>query len=292
VTRLARIVFALLVAVLAVPAIAQVTDEDIDRARQEVNRILADSEALGRDVQEAWSRQFVLEHEIETLRASIEFARVEIIAAEKKLEEAAVELYMESTSTASIQIGLFSVSDEKYGAAIAYLEELSGEEEELIDQLRSFRAELDRQTARLEEASAEQQVLASELEVMATQLQGELIKAQAVYDELLERQLAEEEALRLAEEKARRAAEEAARNTTTTAAPAPTTSPSTSTPSDTTGLLLGQLGGTPVGWAGPPGCRHDRRSWDADRRDLRRDDQEDYQWQSQWSGGVAPFRQW
>ena len=39
-----RILAALLVVAVATPAIAQVTDEDIDRARDEVNRIVAESQ--------------------------------------------------------------------------------------------------------------------------------------------------------------------------------------------------------------------------------------------------------
>ena len=219
---------------LAIPAIAQVTDEDIDRARREVNAILADSEALGREVQDAWARQFALEKEIEDLLSSIDYAQLEVVEAESRLEEAAVELYMGSTSGGSIQV-FFSASDEEFGAGVAYLEEVSVTEEELVNQLRSFRGELDRQTVRLAEASAEQEIVTAELEEMATALQSDLIAAQAVYDELVERQRVEEEARKRAEEEARRQAEaaerraaeeEAARNaTTTTVAPGSTTAP-------------------------------------------------------------------
>lgn len=210
---------------LAIPAIAQVTDDDIDRARQEVNEILADSEALGREVQDAWARQYLLEKEIADLLSSIEYARLEVAEAERTLQEAAVELYMGSTSAASIHV-FFSADDEEFGAGVAYLEEVSATEEDLVNQLRSFRTELDRQNGRLSEASAEQEILTTELEAMATDLQTDLMAAQAVYDELVDRKRveeeearrrAEEEARRQAEEAARRAAEEeAARNATTT----------------------------------------------------------------------------
>jgi len=234
VTRIVWAFAALLIMALAIPAIAQVTDEDIDRARREVNAILADSEALGREVQDAWARQFALEKEIEDLLSSIDYAQLEVVEAESRLEEAAVELYMGSTSGGSIQV-FFSASDEEFGAGVAYLEEVSVTEEELVNQLRSFRGELDRQTVRLAEASAEQEIVTAELEEMATALQSDLIAAQAVYDELVERQRVEEEARKRAEEEARRQAEaaerraaeeEAARNaTTTTVAPGSTTAP-------------------------------------------------------------------
>ena len=204
---------------VALPATAQVTDEDIDRARNEVNEIMAEAQALGDEVQDAWSRQFALDREITDLNASIERARVKIVETEKKLEEVAVEMYMGSSTAASMQV-LFSASDESYGAGVEYLRNVTGNDADVINQLRSFRVELDRQTGRLEEASAEQEVLTAELEAKAGNLQGQLVDAQAVYDGLVAQQAAEEAARRAAEEEARRrAAEEAARNATTTTGP-------------------------------------------------------------------------
>jgi murein DD-endopeptidase MepM/ murein hydrolase activator NlpD len=114
---------------------------------------------------------------------------------------------------------LFSASDESYEAGIEYLRNVNGNDIDVINQLRSFRDELDRQTIRLEEASAEQEVLTAELEAQAGELQGRLVEAQAVYDGLVAQQAAEEAARRAAEEEARRrAAEEAARQATSTTA--------------------------------------------------------------------------
>ena len=86
-TLYARTLLALLVMAVALPATAQVTDEDIDRARSEVNEIMAEAQSLGDEVQEAWSRQFALDREITDLTASIELARVKIGDTEQKLEE-------------------------------------------------------------------------------------------------------------------------------------------------------------------------------------------------------------
>jgi len=246
--RLASAFASLLVIAMAIPAIGQVTDEDIDRARREVNEIMADSQALGVEVQDAWARQFALEKEISDLTSSIEVARVKIGDAERRLEEVAVEMYMGSTSVASIQV-LFSADDEKYGAGIEYLRNVTGVEEDVVNTLRSFRAELGRQTDRLTEASAEQEILVSELEVKATELQSDLVEAQAIYDTLVQRQAAEEEARRRAEEEARRlAAEEAARNATTTTTPPATTTPGD--PGETTTTAPGET--TTTSPAPPP----------------------------------------
>jgi peptidoglycan LD-endopeptidase LytH len=251
VKRLASTFASLLVIAMAMPAIGQVTDEDIDRARREVNELMSDSQALGMEVQDAWARQFALEKEISDLTSSIEVARVKIGDAERRLEEVAVEMYMGSSSVASIQV-LFSASDEKYGAGMEYLRNVTGVEEDVVNTLRSFRAELGRQTDRLTEASAEQEILLSELEVKATELQGDLIEAQAVYDTLVQRQAAEEEARRRAEEEARRlAAEEAARNATTTTTPSATTTPGGS-PGETTTTVPGETTTTSPPPAPPP----------------------------------------
>jgi murein DD-endopeptidase MepM/ murein hydrolase activator NlpD len=206
----------LLVLSLALPAYAEVTDEDIDRARDEVDAVMADSEALGIQVQEAWARQFALEDEIADLKTSIELAHAKIAETEARLEEVAVEMYMGSARSASLQV-LFSGGSEGYGAGLEYLEEISGAEQDVVAQLRAFRSELDRQTGRLAEASAEQEEVTADLETMAVELQADLVEAQKVYDRLVGQQQAEEEAARRkAEEEARRQAEEAAQNATTT----------------------------------------------------------------------------
>lgn len=219
--RITPTIAILLILATALPALGQVTQEDIDRARREVNEMLAESDALTVEVEQAWSRQFALEKEVADLTASIEVARVKIADAERRLEEVAVEMYMGSTSVASIQV-LFSTNDEQYGAGTEYLRNVSGVDEDLVNQLTSFRTELSEQTDRLSEASVEQEALALDLESKASELQAELSEAQSVYDTLVARKAAEDEARRRAEEErrrqeeARRQAEEAARNTTTT----------------------------------------------------------------------------
>ncbi|MEX0698387.1 MAG: peptidoglycan DD-metalloendopeptidase family protein [Acidimicrobiia bacterium] len=213
--KASRTLVALLVVSLALPAYAEVTDDDIDRAREEANAILADSEALGIQVQEAWARQFALEKEISDLGSSIELAHVRIAETEARLEEVAVEMYMGSARSASLQV-LFSGGTEGYGAGLEYLREVSGADQDVVSQLRAFRSELDRQTGRLAEATTEQETVTADLERMALDLQGELAEAQQAYDRLVAQQEAEEEARIQAEEEARRRAEEAAQNATTT----------------------------------------------------------------------------
>ena len=227
----------MLALVVAVPALAQVTEEDIDRARREVNRIVAESEELGAAIQDTWARQAELESEIAALEASIEYAHVQLADLQGRVEEVAVEMYMGSTSASNLT-ALLAATEGGAGAGLNYLKEVNGFDSEVINQLRVFRRELDRQTERLAEASAEQEILAAEMEEMAVGLQDDLVAAQVVYDDLVTQQAEEEERRRReeaerlrreADERAR--AEEAARQATSTTAaaaaapiaPAPTT---------------------------------------------------------------------
>lgn len=264
---LPRILSGLLVLTLGVPAFAQVTDQDIDEARREVNRIVADSAELGEAVIAGYARQEELDAEIDRLRTSIELAGLRIADTEERLEELAVELYMGSTTGVSLSM-LFSSSDEGYPAGMEYLRRASGVDENLVDQLRTLRSELDRQTGSLGAALNEQETVTAELEAMSAELQEDLIAAQQVYDTLVAQKAAEdearrqaEEARRQAEEEARRAAEAAARTTTTqaptqaTTAPSPattappTTSPPTTSPPATTPPPPSGSGACPVAGA-------------------------------------------
>ena len=240
-SRITRTLAALVVIAIAAPAIAQVTDEDVDLARTEVNQIVSESQELGEAVQEAWSRQYELEYEISELQASIDFAQIQLAKTEQRLEEFAVELYMGSTSVASLAV-LFNATGDEYEAGLEYLREVSGVDDDVINQLRVFRRELVRQTDRFAEASAEQVIVTAELEELAVQLQDDLVAAQSVYDELVEQQrIEEEERLRQEEEErqrreeeARRRAEEAARQATSTTSTTSAATTSTSSPAATT----------------------------------------------------------
>lgn len=227
----ARLLSGLLVLALAVPAVAQVTDEQVQRARDEVNALVSESASLGVKVEEAYARQFALEHEISQLQDSIEFARVRLTELEASLEEVAVELYIGSASAGQL-LALISGTNDDYKAASEYLKEVNGVETNVVAELRAFREELERQTVRLDEASQEQAENAVELEALAGQLYADLAEAQVVYDGLVTTQAAEEEARRLEaerqrqEEEAARLAEVAATSTTQATATTQTTTAS------------------------------------------------------------------
>lgn len=228
-----RIVGGLLVLALALPAMAAVTDADIDEAREQVNRLTAESAELGQAVIDAYGRQAALDAEIENLQASIDFARLEIAKTEARLQDLAVQLYIGTTSGASLSV-LFAAGEQ--GAGLEYLREVNNVDLSVVDKLTVFRQELDRQTTRLAEALDEQVVLASELEEMAGELQVDLVAAQQVYDDLVAQQAAEEEERRRQEEeeRRRREAEAAAATSTSTSTTATTSAPPSGDGSTTT----------------------------------------------------------
>jgi murein DD-endopeptidase MepM/ murein hydrolase activator NlpD len=207
--KLFRTLTGLLVLGIALPAFAQVTDDDIDRARAEVNRLTEDSAQLGQEVIEAYGRQAALNSEIEGLRSSIDFAEVRMTETQDRLESLAVELYMGSTSGRSLSV-LFSASNQEYPAGLEYLREASGVDDSVVTQMRVLRDELEGQTARLGDALDEQEALSIELEEKAGTLQTQLVSAQEVYDGLVVKQQREEEERRRREEEERQRAAEAA----------------------------------------------------------------------------------
>lgn len=229
--RMYRTIVGLLILSLAAPALAQVTDEQVDRARTEVNKLVAESADVGAQVDAAYALQFALESEIAKLKESIEFARAKLEEVESRLEEVAVEMYMGSSTTASLTV-LLRTSDEEYEAASQYLEDVNGVETGVINELKTFRTELDRQTARLAEASEEQEVNAANLEELASLLYADLEDAQVRYDELTTQQAIEAEARRqeeLRRQEEERLQREAAATSTTTASQSPNTSVASTT---------------------------------------------------------------
>jgi peptidoglycan LD-endopeptidase LytH len=244
--KLLRTLIGLLVLGMALPAFAQVTDDDIDRARAEVSRLTEESAQLGQEVIEAYGRQAALNSEIDDLRSSIDFAEVRMTETQDRLETLAVELYMGSTSGRSLSV-LFSSTNQEYPAGLEYLRKASGVDDSVVTQMAVLRDELENQTTRLGDALDEQEALSIELEDKAGQLQTELVVAQEAYDDLVVQQQREEEERRRREEEARQraaaeaaaAAEEAATATTQPSgdssdggsdSPAPTSPPATAPP--------------------------------------------------------------
>ena len=208
--RLWRIVGAVLVVgLVAAPALAQVTDDDLTAAELEIAATRAELEALAVELEAATVRSIELEVELDRLNRSVLETQVQVAAALERLQERAVALYTASTSN-RVSLLFFSGTPEQLGAGISYLESLAIDDEMIINDLKGLRAEYERQQSVLADLEAEQEATLVRLDATAAQLNDRLGGAQSAYVALVDRKLAEEEEARRIEEE-RRLAEEAAR---------------------------------------------------------------------------------
>jgi len=214
------------VSMAAVPAVGQVTPNDIAEAEAELAALRAETDQLAVRYETALGRFAVLETQVAGLEAALQESQIRLRTTRQLVRERAVELYIESSSS---QISLLFVEGLSGGieVALGYLEELGSSETELLRDLEVIKTEYERQLAELQSARSEQETVVAELDVVRAQLSARLETAQNAYVALVaqraaeERARAEEEARRQAEEAARLAAEEAARvaaATTTTIA--------------------------------------------------------------------------
>ena len=229
-------------ALLAAPAVAQVTDDDLADAEAQVSATRVELESLAVELEAATVRSIELEDELTRINRSILEAQVEVDQALERLQERAVELY---TAAASNRVSLvfFSGTPEQLGAGLSYLESLAIEDEALIRDLEGLRAEYQRQLAVLADLEEEQAQVIAQLDATSAALVERLEAAQTSYEALVEQRRIEDEERRRIEaemrrlEEERRKAEEAARNATSTTLA--TTTTSTDETGTTTTTLVG-----------------------------------------------------
>lgn len=234
--RLRRILGAVLViGLVATPALAQVTDDDLTAAELEIATTRAELEALAVELEAATVRSIELEVELDRLNRSVLETQVQVAAALERLQERAVALYTASTSN-RVSLLFFSGTPEQLGAGISYLESLAIDDEMIINDLEGLRAEYERQQSVLADLEAEQEATLVRLDATAAQLNDRLGGAQSAYVALVDRKLAEEEEARRIEEE-RRLAEEAARAATSTTTTSTTTTTVTTTTTTTSTVV-------------------------------------------------------
>lgn len=227
-----RALAVLLTLLVALPALAQVTEDDLDEAAQRMNEAQARADSLARQLEDAYVRQIQLADEISGLNEAIERTGARLTAAEAAVEELAVQMYIGASSSVSLVV-LLGGGSESVPAGLEYVRKVTGLEESAIDTFRAAQAELERQTGRLAEAETEQQEVTAELASLTEEAEANFVSAAADFDALTAQRAREEE------ERRRREAEEAARlaaatsTTTTTAAPAITAAPADA-PAETT----------------------------------------------------------
>lgn len=225
----------IVVALLAAPAFAQVTDDDLANAEQEVANVRVELEALAIELEAATVRSVELDDELDRINRSTLEAQIEVEIALERFQERAVELYTEAASN-KVSLVFFSGSPEQLGAGLNYLESLAVDDEQLIGDLESLRAEYDRQLGILADLEQEQSEIIAQLDAASEVLSGRLDGAQLSFAALVEQRRIEDEERRRIEEERRRA-EEAARAATSTST---TIAVTTTTVSDSTTTVPGE----------------------------------------------------
>ncbi|HKZ29065.1 MAG TPA: peptidoglycan DD-metalloendopeptidase family protein [Acidimicrobiia bacterium] len=217
------LVAALMVVPAALPALGQVTPEDIAGAEAELAALRSETDQLAIRYEAAIVRSAQLETQVAGLEAAARESQIQLGMTRQLIRERAVEMYIESSTS---QISLLFVEGLEGGleVALSYLEELGSSDAEILRNLEVIKTEYERQLAELQTARSEQETVVAELGAVGAQLIARLETAQDTYVALVAQRAAQERA-RAEEETRRLAAEEAARasSTTTTVATTSTT---------------------------------------------------------------------
>lgn len=228
------ILAATLVVSLALPAWSQVSQDDVDRARQRLDEAQLAANDLARQLEAAYVEQLALEAEIAHLSDGLGRTEAGLAAAEANAEVLAVEMYMGATTSSALTLFVGSDND-NVPAGLEYIRRVTGFEDASITSLRSLQAEYERQTARLDTATDAHVAVTAELAALSEQAQATLVAADDDYQVLAARreaQLEQERLAREAEEQRRR--EEAARLAATTTTTVATSGGDSPNPSPTT----------------------------------------------------------
>lgn len=227
---------AVVLVLLALPAAAQVTQDDLAEALEAMDELRGEAQALADAYEAAYARDLALQSDIEQLESVIASRNIEIRQLRGRAQDRAVEMYIDAAGVGLATV-FNSANPNEVDARSEYLGDLSQADRALFTGLAALSVQLNSEKDRLDLAREEQAASLAQLEAVAAELNARLSAAQESYDALYEQYLEEERARlaelerqrRLAEERARREAEEAARlatstttgaTTTTTAAPA------------------------------------------------------------------------
>lgn len=248
--RLPAIVLVLL---LAVPALAQVTEDDVSEAEKRVQEAQAKADSLARQLEDAYVRQVQLDDEIIDLTQAMERNQIRLEESEAAVQDLAVEMYVGASSSISLAVLLGGGSDSA-PAGLEYVRRVQGVEDSAMGNLKATRAELERQTERLEQAQEEQSDVTAELASLTEEAEATFAAASSDYEVVFAQRQREEEERRRREEEARLAA---LATTTTTTTTAPTTtgaggSSDTTSPPETTPDTTAPPDTSPPTTAPPP----------------------------------------
>lgn len=234
--RLAAILPLALLAV-GLPALADVSQGDVDEARQRLRQV---NEQLAEEVaayDSAVSQEAVLRDRLDRLLVELTARERELVAARRAARDRVAEMYM--TAGAGTPDGSTAGDFGRLPTRYVYLESVSQTDRGVVNRLEASRRDYEHQRQLVEEAVVDQESLRGEMEELLDHIYSELETANAEYQAVkAEWEAQEAERIRREEEERRLreflATSTTTRATTTTTAPAVTTTPQTTSSSGAT----------------------------------------------------------
>lgn len=228
----------LVVVVLSwIPALAQVDDDQLRRARAELDRLQEETRELTEEYQNAWATDAELQVRIDQLQSTIAGLGVDLRRLRERISERAVDLYMDNAAATDLASLLISASPTDLDIRSEYLHDIRQKDQAMLNGLQVLTRQLETATEDLQRDKEEQESVLARLEQLAVDLNKRLEEGQAAYMVLQQRQ-EEERARREAERRAELEAAEAARAATTTSstrqATTTTEAPTTTEPTTVT----------------------------------------------------------
>ncbi|MFZ0492974.1 MAG: hypothetical protein WAM81_07215, partial [Acidimicrobiia bacterium] len=142
-----------LILALAAPAFAEVSQDDVDSAARQLEQLRQQSDALVAQYEDAWAKSELLADQIQSLTDLVATSQVDIGIAEHRVQDRAVEMYMNATGSEIFTAYVLSGGP---GAGIGYLEETAAADQQLVNDLATLRQSYQRQLDDLEAARIEQ----------------------------------------------------------------------------------------------------------------------------------------
>ena len=213
-----------------IPVAAQTDDDQLRRARAELDQLQADAQGLADEYQNAWAADAELQGRIDQLQTSIAGLGVDLRRLRERIRERAVDLYMDNAAATGLASVLISASPTDLETRSEYLSDIRQKDQTMLDGLQVLTIQLEVATEELQRDKEEQESVLVRLEELAIDLNQRLEEGQAAYLTLQQR-LEEEQAEREEERKAELEAAEEAR--AATSASSTTEPPSTTTETTT-----------------------------------------------------------
>ncbi len=218
-----------------IPAVAQVEDEGLRRARAELEQLQEEARELTEEYQDAWAADAELQVRIEQLQSTIAGLGVDVRRLQEQIRERAVELYMDNAAATGLGSLLFSASPTDLETRSEYLHDIRQRDQAMLNGLEVLTGQLEAATDELRRDKEEQESVLARLEELAIDLNKRLEEGQSAYLVLQREEQARREAERIAELEAASAATSTSPTTQpTTAEPVTTTTETTTTETTTT----------------------------------------------------------